>query len=270
MSVSAHPLDGIDELAAARSTTSGARDQVMLCLGIEADALHNMVKDLYQHRMAIYWIDFLLSVLLGYGALMAFPIREPLKFTAAALFLCAIIGCYRTAIFVHELAHMRGKGSASFRIAWNVACGVPQLIPSFLYEMHMAHHAPRTYGSVEDGEYRDLARLPSTAVLALLATFLFMPAAFTFRFLLLAPLSWLLPQVRGSVLARASALMVIDSDYRRPIFPGGPPWRWLVQEGACFLWCSTILLCTVYGIIPVARIAEVYAVIVCVSLINGA
>jgi fatty acid desaturase len=262
-------LDRIDDLDAAGSSTSGARDQIAACLGIDADSLRKAVQDLYRHRMAVYWLDFLLSIFLGYGALMAFPIRKPLTLFAAAMFLCAVVGCYRAAVFIHELAHVRDRQFAAFRFAWSVMCGVPQLIPSFLYEMHIAHHAPRTYGSAHDGEYRALARLPWTGVAGLIGASLLMPAACMLRFLVLAPLSWILPQVRASVLARASALMIIDSDYRRPINPGGTPVRWLVQETACFLWCITLLSGTVYGIIPIARIVEVYAVVASVSLING-
>jgi fatty acid desaturase len=245
------------------------RDQIVDCLGIDASSLRNLLKDLYPPRMAIYWVDFLLSIVVGYGALLAFPIRQPLSMFAIAAFVCSVLACYRAAIFVHELAHARGSRFAAFRLVWNILCGVPLFIPSFLYEAHRTHHIARTFGSLKDGEYVALARLPWSSTAGLLSASLLVPAKLMFRFVALGPLSWLLPAMREAVLSRASALMVIDVDYRRPLPTGRTPRRWLVQEAACSLWGVALLAALVWGIIPLVRFVEVYAVLATVSLLNA-
>ena len=267
MSAVAEPVE-IGDRDTADAHAGNARDPIAACLGIDARSLRSLVEDLYQRRMAVYWIDFLLSILVGYGALMAFPLRHPLSLAAAVTFLCAVIGCYRATIFVHELAHVRGRGFAGFRFAWNALCGVPLFIPSFLYEAHRAHHAPRTFGSADDGEYLALARLPRSSAARLIGTSTLVPAKLVLRFVVLAPLSWFLPQMRAGVLSRASSLMVIDTDYRRSVHPSRIPRRWLVQEAACFLWGVALLLGIVSGFIPLARVGEAYAVFAGVSLLN--
>jgi fatty acid desaturase len=262
------PSNGLGRFEIPRSSTAAAYDPARACLGIDADNLHDAVKDLYRHRMSVYWVDFLSSLLLGYAALVAFLFYQPTTFSAAAFFLCAVLACYRAATFIHELAHMRRK-FVVFHIAWNVLCGIPQLIPSFLYEMHMAHHAPNSFGSPADGEYLPLARLRWIDTLGVIGASLVLPATFVFRFLISAPLSWVVPQMRKKVLSEASAFMILDGDYRRPLHPGPTPFRWLVQEGACFVWCTALLAGTLYGIIPLAQIVEVYVVFASVSLLNA-
>ncbi len=267
MSVAPEPVE-IGDRDPAGAHPCNARDPIVACLGIDARCLRSLVADLYEPRIAVYWIDFLLSILLGYGALLAFPLHHPLSLAGAVTFLCAVIGCYRATIFVHELAHARGRKFAAFRFVWNVLCGVPLFIPSFLYETHKAHHAPRTFGSADDGEYLALARLPRSSAMILMSTSLLVPATLMLRFVVLAPLGWLLPRVRANVLSRASTLMVIDTEYRRPVHPGRVPRRWLVQEAACFLWGVALLLGLASGLIPLARAGEAYAVFAGVSFLN--
>lgn len=268
MSAVAEPVQ-IRDRDRADAQAGNARDPIAACLGIDARGLRSLVGDLYERRMAVYWTDFLLSILIGYGALRAFHLFDPLSPAAAVTFACAVFGCYRATIFVHEIAHARGRGFASFRFVWNVLCGVPLFIPSFLYEDHKAHHATRTFGSADDGEYLALARLPRSSAALLIGRSLLVPAGLMFRFVVLAPLSWFLPRLRAGVLARASALMIIDADYRRTVHPSRIPRRWLVQEAACFLWGVALLLGLASGFIPLARIGVAYAVFAGVSLLNA-
>ncbi|SDR62470.1 Fatty acid desaturase [Rhizobiales bacterium GAS113] len=268
MRASTDLVAGTAVLDAPRRDAAGGGDQVAACLGIDARSLHAAIRDLYAYRLPIYWIDFLVSIAVGYGCLIAFPIHQPVSVTAAVTLLGSVIGCYRAAVFVHELAHMRRRKFAAFRIAWDALCGVPLLIPSFLYEMHKAHHSPRTFGSRDDGEYLPPAGRPWTGMMKLLGASLLAPLGLVLRFLVLAPLSWMLPQLRPAVLSRASALMIIDSDYRRPANSGRTPRRWLIQEAACFLWCAVLLLATIDGTLQTGRLAAAYVVMAGVSFIN--
>ena len=104
-----------------------------------------IVKDLFKPRPAVYWTDFLLSM--GVGAIcfrMEHRRAEPFSAFQITLYVIACLAFYRAALFIHELVHLKDDSFRSFRIAWNVLCGIPFLMPSFLYYTHMAHHAAST------------------------------------------------------------------------------------------------------------------------------
>ena len=63
----------------------------------------------------------------------------------------------RATMFIHELVHLPDKGYRGFRIWWNLLCGIPFLVPSFLYYPHVDHHRRKHYGTDRDGEYLDLS-----------------------------------------------------------------------------------------------------------------
>ncbi|MGC7229096.1 fatty acid desaturase, partial [Mycobacteroides abscessus subsp. abscessus] len=101
---------------------------------------------------------------------------------------------------------------------------------------------------------------PRWRIIVLQFTALGGPLAFVFRFLVLAPLSWLIPAIRPIVLTRASSLM-IDADFERPLPPSGPPRSWLVQEIACFVYTATLLVLLLLGAYSPYGLVEGYAVI---------
>ena len=46
-----------------------------------------------------------------------------------------------------RIAHMREGEMLSFRIAWNMLCGIPMIMPSHFYENHIDHHNSHHYGT---------------------------------------------------------------------------------------------------------------------------
>ena len=64
-------------------------------------------------------------------------------------------------MFGPRVVHLRGENFKSFRAAWNLLCGIPFLIPSFLYQTHSLHHVRKHYGTKGDGEYLPLATGPA-------------------------------------------------------------------------------------------------------------
>ena len=212
----------------------------------EAKAL---VKDLGTPVAAIYWTDFLLTILTA-QVLLAAEIRArdwmPLQgaafwFARLALFAVAAILVMRAVTFIHELVHLRSDTFRGFRIAWNLLCGIPCLVPSFMYYPHIDHHRRKCYGTDHDGEYIELShKHPAYIVLFVLAAFVVPPLAF-FRFLVLTPLAWVWPELREKVERHASS-MVVDIFYLRGDF--GPRARriMLLQEAACFLWCVFLVV----------------------------
>jgi fatty acid desaturase len=204
-------------------------------VGLSLAELHALVADLSLPRASIYWTDLLATCAVGYGSLWLSLTASAGPWTSALWLVFATCAVYRMTLFTHELAHVPGRQLRAFRVVWNLICGIPFLVPSFLYEMHGAHHDRRSFASLEDGEYRAFTLAPRREALASVAGSLLALPLLVTRFLVLAPLSWLFPPLRRFVLTKLSAL-VIDERYVRPL-PVRRPVRWLLQELACFAWC---------------------------------
>ncbi|MGN6544411.1 MAG: fatty acid desaturase family protein [Aureliella sp.] len=209
----------------------------------------SLIKDLGRANPRIYWTDFLLTILPAHALLIA-EIRADdwLHLSGGAfwavriaMFVVAAVLYMRAVMFIHELVHLRADGFKGFRIAWNILCGIPCLVPSFMYYPHVDHHRRKSYGTDHDGEYLELSRNHPIYIIAfVLAAFIVPPLAF-FRFLVLSPIAWVWPAVREKVERHASTL-VVDIFYMRGDF--GPKARrvMLIQEAACFLWCVYLVI----------------------------
>jgi fatty acid desaturase len=254
-------IDGLVAEGVTASAKPQADDKAML------KAAANLTRDLNVPRAAIYWGDLAGSAGLGYAAL-ATAILAGSTGVALAAALVAILALYRAGSFIHELTHVKPNAIPGFRLAWNLAVGVPLLVPSFLYEgVHNQHHAKTYYGTVNDPEYLPLAlmkpwTLPLFVVAALLA-----PLALLFRFAVLAPLSLLSGRLRSAVVARYSGLQINPAFRRR--FPDGAlarQWRW--QEAATSLWAIALLAMVATGFIPLRGFAIFLGVASGVMLLN--
>jgi fatty acid desaturase len=171
----------------------------------------------------IYWPDFLLSWTIG---ILCFQLVDfPQWVTADTAWhwpiriVCFIISSlliYRCSLFIHELVHIRAGEFTAFRFVWNLLCGIPFLIPTFVYYTHLDHHRRKHYGTKEDGEYIPLARLPRWQILFYSSQVLVIPALAIFRFGVLTPLTWISPKIRNWVHKHASS-MIMDPTYIRPL-----------------------------------------------------
>lgn len=206
-----------------------------------------LVKDLSTPEPLIYWTDFLSSILAGHliFGLMIFlhllPVDWPQQGTAVwlvrgMLFVVAAVLYLRAVLFIHELVHLPTHGFAAFRFAWNALCGIPMLIPSFLYYPHVEHHRRKHYGTEEDGEYIDLSHRHPANLLLFVGASIVVPLAAIVRFAVMTPLAWLLPSFRKWMEQRASS-MIIDIFYLRGDFGRNASrvMRW--QETFCCGWC---------------------------------
>ena len=206
----------------------------------------------------IYWTDFLASWIVGVAVFALVEAPELLTANTTWHWPIRIVGFfvssllyYRCALFIHELIHIRDGEFTAFRFVWNLLCGIPFLIPTFVYYTHVDHHRRKHYGTKQDGEYIPLARMPAWQILFYMSQIFVIPPLAVIRFGLLTPLSWFSRSIRNWTHRHASS-MVMDPMYLRPL----PTPRTLriirFQELCCFLWIVFIAvrLFAPMGIIP--------------------
>ncbi len=228
-----------------------------------------IVKDLLRPNPFIYWLDFLFHISLGWGAFFITLKTTAFFPTKYFFFFLSSLALYRAAIFIHELAHLKKGTFKIFGFAWNVLCGIPLMLPSFLYYgVHNDHHKQSLYGTKDDGEYFPFAReKPYKIVLYILLSFL-LPVIFSARFIILAPLSYFHKKLRSIVLERASSL-AIDLRYRRPQSSLGVAGTWKAQECLTSFYGITIIVLVVIGKLPVTVLILWYFMVTFIFLLNS-
>jgi fatty acid desaturase len=236
------------------------------------------ISDLFVPNPAIYWTDFLLSIGGGhicFALVRLFPYLfpdQPWVYTPLCLlaFAGSVLLYYRSAMFIHELVHLKRGSFRAFRFVWNLLCGIPLLMPSFVYYHHVEHHRRSLYGTGDDGEYLPLEHSPPWHILIYFTRPLFVPFLVVLRFVLLTPLAWISPSIRQWVHRRASSV-VLNPGYVRPPANKQELRSMRLQETLCFLWCvGLIVLPLIFlGRLPVPLMIHSYLTAVCVLAING-
>jgi fatty acid desaturase len=246
----------------------------------------SIVKDLFTPSATIYWSDFLFSIGLGAFCFTAVEnsyrpgrlvdlICQGLGWAAPGrwlliglLFVVQCLAFYRAALFTHELVHLREGAVRGFRFVWNLFCGIPFLMPSFLYHTHVHHHLRKQYGTHDDGEYLPLANGPRSAILGYLSQSFVIPVLAVVRFGLLTPLTWISPWVRRKVHQHASS-MVIDPHFVRPL-PNPKQLRlWRLQEGACLVYIIALGAALGFRLLPWTWLIHAYLTGVFIIMINA-
>lgn len=230
---------------------------------------HRLVSDLMTPNPWIYWVDFLFSSLLGWVAFFTALLSPLFSLWQIGAYVTAVLAWYRAAIFVHELAHLKKGTFKTFRVVWNFLCGIPFMIPSFTYDgVHNDHHRRDVYGTHQDGEYVPFAkRRPIEMVGYVLLSFL-IPPVLLMRFLLLVPLSYLMPFLRKIVWERASSL-TIDPSYKRAENAVRNDCNWRRQELAAFLFAATVVSLILLDVIPIDVLVLWYLVATMVFILNS-
>ncbi|EGX56651.1 fatty acid desaturase [Streptomyces zinciresistens K42] len=230
---------------------------------------HDLLRGLFGPRMARYWTDFTLSVLLAGTAFWAVgPLGGPSPLGVAA-FAVSVLAAYRCFAFIHEIAHFRAKKSfGPFRMWWNAVFGIPMMVPVFMYECHGEHHNRKLYGTPQDAEYLPLARMAPSNIVGLLITPLFLPFFGPYRFAVLTPLSWCVPRVREYLYSNVSALK-IDFEYRGRQPTAGEKWLWRGQEALCLAWIAAAAALLAVGAVPLSRLVQWYALFVTIAFVNS-
>jgi fatty acid desaturase len=229
----------------------------------------HIVKDLFEPNPLVYWADFLVSAIGGLICLQL--VRRGLGTFSLALVVEFIICClllYRAVLFTHEMAHLRAGTFRGFRVAWNLLCGIPFLLPSFMYYTHVDHHMRKHYSTEHDGEYLPLATGSPWHILIYLCQPFVLPLIAVVRFLILAPISWVSPTFRRFVQQRASS-MVMDPTYIRPLPARKVLRMFRLQEALCFLWLVGAIVLLIVGWLPFTLVITAYLVSVTIMMLNS-
>ncbi len=224
----------------------------------------SLVRDLHRTRPGIYWADLLLSTAIGWGSFAAaleLPPPYALAFTPIA---CAAL--YRALCFIHEISHQSRRNLPGFETVWNLTVGFPVLLPSFMYQgVHQCHHRLTTYGTEHDPEYLPFAR-SARMTLAFCAQSLLLPAALLVRFLLFAPLAFLVPRFERWLVVHFSSL-VMNVRFCRDVTPETV--RMVrIQSAGIFVLLAVLGIMAARHDIPVRFFVLWYSVSAVISLIN--
>lgn len=227
------------------------------------------IQDLFEPNPRIYWADFLLSDLLGWTAFVA-AVRAPdFSLLQCAAFIVSGFALYRAVLFVHELSHLKKGTFVLFRAAWNLLCGFPLMLPSFLYVgVHNEHHKQRIYGTRNDPEYFPFALAKPYRMLVFPLTMLVAPGAFILRFLLLAPLSYLVWPLRKPLWVLASSLAA-GGPYRRPLPDRREKRTAGIQEFMTFAYVAAAFLLMARGALPWKVLVVWYLLAVFILMTNA-
>ena len=231
-----------------------------------------IVHDLLEPKAWIFWTDFLICLSITYGCILfLFQIEEQVypkglpdtwsqlvpafiyeigsRPWVLLVYLVAGFGLHRLANFIHEVAHLNARnGLKKFRIAWNLLFGIPSMMPSYFFEFHMGHHNNTIYGTDVDGEYLPIGRGPIKNVIFFLMQVFVQPTFVLFRFLVIAPISFLTPKLRDWSLSTLSSF-VFNFSYRRKITGREPRRWWAFMDVACSIRAWLIPGLVVVGIV---------------------
>lgn len=219
---------------------------------------HAIVRDLLAVDRRRYWTDFLITIAVAYAAFAVYLFTAPASPVHVTALVVAAFAMYRAVVFTHEIAHRGEAAFRRFRAVWNLLCGIPFLMPSFMYGDHKSHHASHAYGTWADPEYivRTAARRARIAVFLLLP--IVYPLMMVVRFLLLTPLALLSRRLDRVIWTYASSLYAMNESYRREYDAAAhAPSRWL-QEAACSAWAWAVAGLAVAGYVGWETLAQIY------------
>ncbi len=233
-----------------------------------AQRLRKQFANAFQPHPGTYWLDLLLSTVVGWTAFYL-SLHSPfgsLAYFAATII--ALIALLRATLFIHEIAHCKRGSLPGFEIAWHLFVGLPFMLPSLVYVgSHGDHHRPNVFGTANDPEYASLAHGNILGLGRFVLGVLFVPALLVLRWGILGPLSHSIPPLRKLVVRRASTL-VINPAYSRPVPKKQHRARWIIQEWAAALVVWLVCVSWLMGQLPMAWILKWYTVTTGMLVLN--
>ncbi|WP_262690122.1 fatty acid desaturase family protein [Kordiimonas aestuarii] len=228
-----------------------------------------LVRDLWQPNVRLYWTDFTIANVLGWGSIAVATLSPLGSIVQIIAVIVATLALYRAVIFIHELAHLRRGTFTWFRRYWNVTCGFPMQVPAYSYaDVHIDHHKPKIYGTEEDGEYLPFAVDEPWKIIAFVAQAVFVPGLLALRSLVLVPIMLVSKAFREFVWQRLSSL-VIDYRYLRPAPKPGQGRDWMLEDVFTAAYVYAALALVYFDLLPLAFLGIWYVVTVAIFLLNA-
>jgi len=227
----------------------------------DSDQLHKEMKDIIQlaKRYATYpklkyWCDLSACLVVGWGSLIALYSSDRL-WIKAAFFIIAAFALYRAVVFTHELVHLDKKQLPYFRAFWSLFCGIPLLIPHFLYrDVHRIHHLKGAYNTTKDPEYMFFCGKKSRIILFYFENLL-PPFLLLARFLIL-PVSILIGGEFRKKICTDASTMGPKLVFKRPLVTNAAERKyWLYEEIATCLYVWAVILLIIAHKLPASIIA---------------
>lgn len=206
----------------------------------------SQLRDLGQRNPAIYWADFLTSIVFGYAFLITYLSTPGVTPFRVFCFGVAAILLFRATSFAHEVVHFRPGEMTAFKVGWDLICGIPLFFPSFAYTHHLDHHRCDSFGTKTDGEYLAFGINPVSTISRFVFINFLWPFLVAIRFTFLTPLSFLYPPFRPWLLHRFSSFGILNVEHRLHIGDDTPLKYWAFLDIACFL--RTMLFITLVAV----------------------
>ena len=220
-----------------------------------------LVRDLHQPNIAIFWSDLIATALVGWAAFAVAALATPLSLTMFLAAGVSVVALYRGLCFVHEISHLNSRALRGFEAAWNALFGFPLLMPSFVYAgVHQYHHKLSTYGTKEDPEYLPFAKSAVMTSVFAVQSFL-VPVLLSIRFLLLTPIGFVSQKLESWLIVHASSL-TMNVAYRRQMSDNLVR---KVRTQSAILWTGWLafVVAVSFGLVPL----RVWVLWLCVSAV---
>ncbi|MEE9434603.1 MAG: fatty acid desaturase [Sphingorhabdus sp.] len=218
--------------------------------------------------MRIYWADWLLS----YAALIGGAALWLTAGTALAItgLIAGTYAAYRCGSFMHEIVHFdrRKKGEMAFKGAWNLFFGIPIMSPSHLYDSHLEHHMPDSFGTVRDPEYVPINNRSFLGLANFVFGHVLGPISMVALRMLLNPVIWIFPSLGEKLMHGKGTALVINWDY----IPTGKQQptgfdRFAIFAATLLLYVYIALIAT--GVVPLLIAAKILILVVVSMVLNG-
>ena len=249
-------------------TRTDSRDETIATIR----ELHERVKDCFEVKPAIYWLDLTTCAVAGWASFVLCMLSGDWILKTFFMSVAAIL-LYRGVAFTHELVHVPKWKLPGFHTAWHFLMGIPLLAPHFLYRrIHLDHHKKGDYSTDRDAEYLPFARSPVSEICIFLFSGLVIPIISIIRFSLLSTLSLLHPKIRAIVRTKASSMGIQLIFVRQLPKTATERREWNLYETLCTLFCISCLGLVFVGVLPldsVAHWAMLVGLIVTLNAIRG-
>jgi fatty acid desaturase len=223
---------------------------------------HELLRDLLHPDAKRYWVDFLATIAIVYAAFAVYLRARDLSLLQAAASVVCALAMYRAVVFTHEITHRRGGSFDAFTVAWNLLCGIPFLMPSFLYGNHQGHHTNHHYGTWADPEYMRHSRARGLRIVVFLLLPALYPLMAAARFLIGTPLAVAFRPINRLLWTRGSSLYVMNEFYRREIDAASSSRARWCAEVMCAAWVWTVMLLVASHRMSWQPVAKTYLVFV--------